>query len=56
MLLKVHTFFKSSTLISNTSLNLTKTQTKAKNHPEAEHLLNKNYPLSLSILSSKTDI
>ena len=42
--------------ISNTRLKLTKNQAKAKNLPEAELLLFENYPLSSSILSSKTNM
>ena len=42
--------------ISNTRLKLTKNQAKAKNLSEAELLLFENYPLSSSILSSKTNM
>ena len=48
-------FFRSNTFISNTRLNLTKNQAKAKQPTEAEFLLFENYSLSSSALSSKNN-
>ena len=48
-------FFISNTFISNTRLNLTKNQEKAKQHPEAELWLIENYSLSSSTSSSKNN-
>ena len=45
----------SNPFISNTRLNFAKSQTKAKQHSEAELLLFENYSLSLSTLSSKNN-
>ena len=49
-------FFINNTFISNTRLKLAKTQTNAKQDPEAELLLFQNYPHTPSILSSKTNM
>ena len=47
-------FFK-ETFISKARLKLAKSQTNAKQHPEAELLLFENYLHSLSTLSSKSN-
>ena len=51
----VHTFFISSTFISNARLKLIKNQANAKQHLEAELLLFENYSHSSSTLSSKNN-
>ena len=48
-------FFISNIFISNARLKFVKNQTKAKQHPQAELLLFKNYSLFPSTLSSKNN-
>ena len=52
----IQAFVISNTFIANTRLQLTENQAKAKQHPEAELLSLENYSLSLSMLSSKTNM
>ena len=54
--LKYTRIFISITFISKIKLKLAKNQAKAKQHPEAELLLFENYTLSLSMLSSKSNM
>ena len=49
-------FFITSTFISNTRLRQTKTQVRARQHPEAELLRFGNYSLSSSTLSSQCNM
>ena len=48
-------FFISNTFISNARPKTAKNQAKAKQQPQAERLLIKNYPLASSTLSSKNN-